>query len=100
MGWKTLIDDRGVDCAYNFIEEMVGIYIKELGRNPTEEEIMNTIKYVIPDVIKPALKVIELNTMLKIEGITFRCECGGNVFSKLENRKYRCNSCRAMYTGE
>ena len=34
MGWKTLIDDRGVDCAYNFIEEMVGIYIKELGRNP------------------------------------------------------------------
>jgi predicted SprT family Zn-dependent metalloprotease len=36
---------------------------------------------------------------------SFHCECGGNVFRKVENLSfkkspvYKCNSCRATYWG-
>lgn len=41
-------------------------------------------------------------TMLKIEGRTFRCECGCNVFTKTEiagePSLYTCNSCETIYS--
>lgn len=40
------------------------------------------------------------NVMPKIGGISFRCDCGCNVFESLGDYKYRCNSCRMTYTGE
>jgi hypothetical protein len=29
----------------------------------------------------------------------FRCDCGGNVFTKLGPTRYQCNSCSAIYEG-
>lgn len=44
------------------------------------------------------------DTVIKLAGGTesFRCHCGGNVFSKhaTEICKYRCNSCGSIYEGE
>lgn len=28
---------------------------------------------------------------------TYRCDCGCNVFTRLEGSKYRCNSCNGVY---
>lgn len=30
----------------------------------------------------------------------YRCECGANVFTEVEERRYRCNGCLAMYRGQ
>lgn len=45
------------------------------------------------------------NFMLYVDGseLSFRCDCGGNVFQKVvagKKPKFRCNSCDAVYTGE
>jgi len=38
--------------------------------------------------------------IIKIDGKTFRCECGCNVFRRIGELRYECNSCRATFTGE
>lgn len=40
--------------------------------------------------------------MLKLDGVTYRCECGCNVFRPHIHRKgrYRCNGCGAAYETE
>jgi hypothetical protein len=40
--------------------------------------------------------------MLKVNGVSFRCSCGCNVFRRFCNNplRYICNSCRETYTGE
>lgn len=43
------------------------------------------------------------DTLLKVGGKPFRCDCGCNVFRKLEPPpflRYECNSCHARYTGQ
>lgn len=53
------------------------------------------------DEIKPK-KVLE-NVMAMINGKSFRCSCGCNVFHHPEpNDKtvYECNACEAWYRGE
>lgn len=43
-------------------------------------------------------KVINPSAIIRGEdGKLFRCKCGCNVFSKLENGYYRCNACRIEY---
>ena len=37
--------------------------------------------------------------MPKIGGKHFHCDCGGNVFTKLDDNRYRCNGCRSEYEG-
>lgn len=41
------------------------------------------------------------DVMLYVEGseMAFRCECGANVFRKLEGKPvyYKCNGCGALY---
>lgn len=39
------------------------------------------------------------DTMVHIEGKVFRCECGGNVFTRHRDDRFTCNSCGAQYTG-
>lgn len=39
--------------------------------------------------------------MPTVAGRPFRCECGGNVFTRQgEYMKFKCNSCGALYEGE
>lgn len=38
-------------------------------------------------------------TMIFIKGQCFYCPCGCNVFTKLEPKKFRCNSCQEVYEG-
>jgi hypothetical protein len=40
--------------------------------------------------------------MIRIPGSEklFRCDCGCNVFREIKPRKYKCNSCDAVYSGE
>lgn len=45
------------------------------------------------------------NVMPKVNGKTFRCECGCNVFHEIEHRSngdivYGCNACQYRYIGE
>lgn len=48
------------------------------------------------------------DVMVRLNGDTFRCDCGCNVFRhpinkgtrKLIENKYVCNSCGRTYTGE
>lgn len=41
------------------------------------------------------------NVMVKVEGSSFRCECGCNVFHHGERDDiYICNACEARYIGE
>lgn len=39
-------------------------------------------------------------SMLKVNGSTFRCECGCNVFTEYSELKYSCNGCGELYKGE
>jgi len=56
------------------------------------------------EVIKAALEWMISNedVMIKIEGKSFRCECGCNVFKHNPRNinKFICNSCGTTYTGE
>jgi hypothetical protein len=38
--------------------------------------------------------------MPKVNGQSFCCDCGCNVFTKIGELHYRCNGCGATYTGE
>ena len=38
--------------------------------------------------------------MPRVDGVSFRCECGCNVFTEIGTKRYRCNSCDATYQGE
>lgn len=42
-----------------------------------------------------------VDRMIYLNGskVSFRCDCGCNVFREYEYCKYRCNSCEATYTG-
>lgn len=56
---------------------------------------------------KTSPKDKQLDVMVKVAGISFRCDCGCNVFrhpldkmGKLIMDKYVCNSCSATWSGE
>src|SRR5690606_24634676 len=38
--------------------------------------------------------------MPKVDGKSFHCHCGCNVFTEYDYLKYECNSCREKYKGE
>jgi len=38
--------------------------------------------------------------MLTVNGQRFRCVCNCNVFTKLADGTYKCNACKAQYSGE
>ncbi len=38
--------------------------------------------------------------MPKVDGKSFRCECGANVFTRVGDHEYLCNGCRAHWQGE
>jgi len=38
--------------------------------------------------------------MPKVNGESFRCSCGCNVFTKYEVGRYRCNGCKKCYESE
>lgn len=42
---------------------------------------------------------IRQDTMLKVDGKPFRCECGCNVFTKVSDVRYECNACEQLYEG-
>lgn len=43
---------------------------------------------------------VGVQCMPKINGVSFRCDCGCNVFTKVENDIYICNSCELRYHGQ
>lgn len=56
------------------------------------------------DPCRPVMKDGELeNFMVRIGGKAFRCMCGGNVFTKPDDRqpeRYQCNSCGTQFDAE
>ena len=65
---------------------------------PREDGIPKLSACFIPDTYTGG------DAMIKMPGSTasFRCACGGNVFSKHQTDplRYRCNSCKTLYEGE
>lgn len=61
------------------------------------KEIITAIRveFGVKQAVKP-----ERQVMPKVDGKSFRCECGGNVFSEIGSLHYRCNSCGSTFTGE
>lgn len=47
-------------------------------------------------------KTEDNDIMPMIDGKSFRCSCGCNVFRRLKynKNKYKCNSCEVIYIGE
>lgn len=41
-----------------------------------------------------------VDRIIKVNGKSFRCECGCNVFRKSADDRYICNSCNAAYLGK
>lgn len=37
--------------------------------------------------------------MFRLAGVPFECECGGNVFHPIGDRRYRCDSCLQTFEG-
>lgn len=62
-------------------------------------------KYIISHLTSLPKKEESLPTgegepaMVKIDGKSFRCPCGCNVFTKYDNLMYRCNACNTYYQG-
>jgi hypothetical protein len=54
-------------------------------------------------LVEPQLEPVH-NVMVHLPGskVSFRCECGCNVFHKKDkdDNKFICNACFAVYTGE
>ncbi len=48
------------------------------------------------------VEVGEDDYMPRVQGVTFRCECGCNVFRKATHDEavYVCNACKLRYRGE
>lgn len=61
--------------------------------NPISEKKKEPIK-------RKVIKTSKEDVMVKINGKTYRCECGCNVFRWISDTKLKCNSCEATYTGE
>lgn len=60
-------------------------------------EAVNAVHEVLGDDEPP---FEEEQVMVSVNGKTFRCECGGNVQTKIAPNRFRCNSCLALYIGE
>jgi len=64
----------------------------------------NTFVTVHPLTVGDALKQNEddglPNVMPRVNGKSFRCECGCNVFKEVQPLRFKCNSCSATYSGE
>jgi hypothetical protein len=48
----------------------------------------------------PTLGFVVKDVMPKINGKSFRCACGCNVFKEFAPLRYRCNGCQATFSGE
>ena len=46
------------------------------------------------------LKPVREQVVVRVNGGTFRCDCGCNVFTKYGDKLYECNSCHEHYNGE
>jgi len=52
-------------------------------------------------MVETPLQWGEHDFMPRINGKSFRCDCGCNVFRKESNgSRYKCNACEAQYIGE
>ena len=40
------------------------------------------------------------NVMPRVNGKSFRCDCGCNVFKEISPKKFKCNSCSSIWSGE
>jgi len=62
MGWTDLLNkndkvigivgDSGWDLASTFVNDMVFLYERHVGRKPTQDEILYTVKFVIHELPK------------------------------------------------
>lgn len=59
-----------------------------------------TTPQMVDDAMGGPDEVLTPNVMVKIDGKTFRCECGANVFHKDEDGLYVCNGCSLVYEGK
>jgi hypothetical protein len=74
-------EDRPNDMCDNYLHWQAYVYKLEISPNILQWE--------------------ERDVMLQIEGKSFRCECGCNVFRKeLNGTLYKCNACGSLYNGE
>lgn len=44
--------------------------------------------------------LLDRNVIVKIEGKSFRCPCGCNVFGKYDSGLFECNSCNERYESD
>jgi len=60
MGWTALLDendneigvvgDSGWDLALKFLLDLTEIYKKEVGRVPTQDEVISTVEFVLGEI--------------------------------------------------
>ncbi len=83
------VEERGIGSLWSFGETQ--LLAKALLALAAESK---------PEVLREEIGTEDF--MPRINGVTFRCSCGCNVFRKLVKRPevYVCNSCGDRYVGE
>lgn len=87
-------------------------HIRHQKTYPNGADLSNPVKYILSESISSkSVKVkktkaekiwSDKDSTIKINGLSFYCECGCNVFRKYNQDKsyYKCNSCEAIYRSE
>jgi len=90
----------------------IGLVAKLIGREQEEVfSVLDSCQLLNEIDAEQVARLLEIevieegttNIMIKLPdfattGKHFRCSCGGNVFRKRSDGKYRCNSCSELYT--
>lgn len=91
-----------IDDAETLLSEargMIGNYLE--GIDGAQDLIDRIDAYLKDDDATPSDTLTEEQFMPRIDGKSFRCECGCNVFKKLVQRPniFVCNGCANRYEG-
>lgn len=71
------------------------------GKPLSRKETLQASKEILEDAEKARREEFNpVQVMVKINGKSFRCECGSNVQTKYAENRYKCNGCGAKYVGE
>jgi len=57
-------------------------------------------RHLLDPEYQEAMQPNGTQVMPKVNGRSFRCECGANVFTLIGYKRYKCNGCKAIYQGE
>ncbi len=90
---------RSDNASQQFIEWAVSCMVCDWSQGYIDDALRTEIE----EAEKKELERINWKpypVMPKVNGKSFRCHCGANVFTAIAEKKYECNGCQEWYIGE